>query len=158
MTMVDRRPRGLLRAFFRSPLLLYRLRLGWVFGHRLLYLAHRGRTSGRRREVVLEAVRWDPRTPEVTVVSAWGARSDWFRNIQAAPALELRIGGQRWPAPEHRVLDAAEMRAALEGYARAHPRAWATLAPKMGLDPSLTDEQLAVAAERFPAVAFRPRR
>jgi deazaflavin-dependent oxidoreductase (nitroreductase family) len=157
MTLVDRRPSGLLRMFFRVPILAYRAHLGRLLGHRFLYLAHRGRTSGKRREVVLEVVRWDPRVPTVVVVSAWGTRSDWFRNLEAAPALELRIAGRRWVEPEHRVLDAAHLRTALRGYAAQHPRAWAALAPKLGLEAELTPESLALAAERFPAVAFRPR-
>lgn len=156
MAMVDRRPTGALRLFFRAPVHLYRWHLGWVLGRRFVYLAHRGRTSGLRRDTVLEAVRYDPRTPEVVVVAAWGSRSDWYRNITASPALEVRSGRERWPMPRQRVLGPAEMAAVLRGYGRAHPRAWTALAPRLGLPVDLTDDVLVDVAARFPAVAFSP--
>jgi hypothetical protein len=33
------------------PIWLYRARLGFLLGHRFVYVAHRGRVSGARREV-----------------------------------------------------------------------------------------------------------
>lgn len=44
------------RALFRAPILLDRLGLGGLLGHRFLLLTHTGRTSGRPRQVVLEVV------------------------------------------------------------------------------------------------------
>jgi hypothetical protein len=37
----------------KLPLLLYRLGLGWIFGHRFLLLTHKGRRSGKVRQTVL---------------------------------------------------------------------------------------------------------
>lgn len=156
MAMVDRRPSRVLRLLLRAPVHLYRWHLGWVLGRRFVYLAHRGRTTGLRRETVLEAVHMDPRTPEVVVVAAWGTRSDWFRNITAAPPLEVRCGRARWPAPRSRVLAASEMADVLHRYARAHPRSWRALAPRLGMPAVLTEDAVAHAAARFPAVAFSP--
>jgi hypothetical protein len=45
-------PHGLTRLAFRLPIWLYRLRLGWLLGDRLLLLTHIGRTSGQRRDRV----------------------------------------------------------------------------------------------------------
>ena len=42
-------PAGFTRAVFRLPIHLYRLRLGWLFGNRLLLLNHIGRVSGKAR-------------------------------------------------------------------------------------------------------------
>lgn len=157
MALLDRRPTGLQRALLRAPIYLYRAHLGAMLGHRFVYLAHRGRTSGLRREVVLEVVRYNPRRPEITVVAAWGARSDWYRNIMVAPALEVRSGRDRWIEPRQRVLDPAERAAAFSDYARKHPRAWRALAPHLGLDADHPEATAALAADRFPAVAFAPR-
>src|SRR5579862_6380067 len=44
------------RWIVRAPVWLYRARLGFVFGSRLLMLEHTGRKTGTRRYVVLEAV------------------------------------------------------------------------------------------------------
>jgi hypothetical protein len=40
------RPSGILRMAFRLPNCLYGFRLGWLLGHRVLLLSHRGRRSG----------------------------------------------------------------------------------------------------------------
>jgi hypothetical protein len=49
---------------------------------------------------IIEAGRFDALTHEVVVVSAWRGHTDWFRNIQAniqaQPALEIRVGGLRF--------------------------------------------------------------
>ena len=157
MSLVEHRPTGLLRAFLRAPIYLYRARLGLLLGHRFVYLAHRGRTSGLRREAVLEVMRYDARSPEIVVVAAWGARSDWYRNITATPALEVRSGRDRWIEPRQRELGPDERAAAFGDYARRHPRAWRALAPRLGLDADHPETTTALAAERFPAVAFAPR-
>lgn len=70
MALTDRKPRGLLRFLLRAPIWLYRAGLGGLFGHRLIYIAHRGRRTGARREVVVETVRYDPAVPEAVVVAA----------------------------------------------------------------------------------------
>jgi deazaflavin-dependent oxidoreductase (nitroreductase family) len=155
--VIENRPTGLRRLFFRAPVYLYRAGLGALLGRRFLYLVHTGRVSGRRRDVVLEVVRFDDTVPEVFVVAAWGRRADWLRNIEVAPAIEVRVGRDRWSRPRHRFLDEAEMTGLLRDYQRRHPRAWATLAPRMGLDPHSPDAGIGAAVQAFPAVAFRPR-
>lgn len=147
MPVTDRKPTGLLRLALRAPIWLYRAGLGWVFGHRLVYLAHVGRRTGARREVVVEAVAYDPAVPSVTVVAAWGKNPDWYRNLLAAPAIEIRVGGQRWHTPDHRPLSNAEVRETLDAYQRAHPRAWRRLAPLLGFP----------ATDTIRAIAFTPR-
>lgn len=138
MAITDRKPTGLLRALLRTPIWLYRLRLGRLAGRRLTYIAHRGRRTGARREVVVETVRFDPVTPEAIVIAAWGPGPDWYRNLKAAPAIDVRIGAQRWPQPRHRFLHATETHQTLLAYQRAHPRAWRRLAPLLGFpsDPA----------------------
>ncbi|WAL68677.1 nitroreductase family deazaflavin-dependent oxidoreductase [Amycolatopsis cynarae] len=156
MRLVDHAPRGLLRAFFRAPIALYRNGLGALFGHRLLYLVHKGRKSGLRRETVLEVVAYDPVRPEAVVVSAWGESSDWYRNITATPALELRLGRQRWAHPGHRLLELDETVRILRGYRDRHPRAWRHLAPMMGIPLDPADPSARDAVIRLRAVAFTP--
>ncbi len=156
MALTDRKPRGLLRVLLRAPIWLYRAGLGRLFGHRLIYIAHRGRKSGARREVVVEVVRHDPAVPEAVVVAAWGGRPDWYRNLLAAPAIEVRLGGARWPAPDHRELDADEVHRTLVAYQRAHPRAWKRLAPLLGFPADPADPRWSEVAAGVHAIAFRP--
>ena len=59
------------RWIVRAPIWLFRARLGFLFGTRLLMLEHVGRSSGLRRQVVLEIV--DHPTPSRhVVVSGFG--------------------------------------------------------------------------------------
>lgn len=157
MGLVDRKPTGVLRTLLRSPIWLYRAHLGWLAGHRLLYLAHRGRRTGARREVVVEVIGYDPAGPQVTVVAAWGGTPDWYRNLKAAPALEVRVGTHRWIEPGHRFPAGAETLRALHGYRRAHPMAWRRIAPLLGFPVEPDDPRWPEIAERVHAVTFTPR-
>lgn len=121
---------GLLRVrwFVRAPIWLYRVRLGAIFGGRLLMLEHRGRKSGRRRFVVLEVVD-HPRPDTYVVVSGFGRRAQWYRNIEADPGVRVWLRSRRPADAEARPLGAEEAAAALRRYAEAHPRAWESLRP-----------------------------
>jgi deazaflavin-dependent oxidoreductase (nitroreductase family) len=113
MALTDHKPRGLLRLLLRAPIWLYRARLGWLAGHRLTYIGHCGRRTGARREVVVETVRYNPTVPEAVVVAAWGKNPDWYRNLQSAPTIEIRLCAHRWPVPDYRFPAAARRRCEL---------------------------------------------
>jgi deazaflavin-dependent oxidoreductase (nitroreductase family) len=116
------------RWIVRAPIWLYRARLGFVFGSRLLMLEHTGRKTGTRRYVVLEAA--DRAAAGTYVVAAgFGSRAQWLRNIRANPSVRVWIGSHR-PAPaQARQLTPQETAEALTAYAARHPRAWAALRP-----------------------------
>jgi deazaflavin-dependent oxidoreductase (nitroreductase family) len=112
----------------RAPIWLYRARLGFLFGHRLLMLEHIGRTSGLRRYVVLEVVD-RPAPNRYVVVAGFGPHAQWLRNVIAQPQVRVSAGF-RGPTPATAlVLDPDATAAALRRYAAAHPRAWAGLRP-----------------------------
>jgi deazaflavin-dependent oxidoreductase (nitroreductase family) len=116
------------RWIVRAPIWLYRARLGFLFGSRLLMLEHTGRKTGIRRYVVLEAV--DHPDPHSYIVAAgFGDRAQWLRNVRASPRVRVYTGYRR-PVPAlARPLTSEETAAALTAYACRHPRAWATLKP-----------------------------
>ena len=116
------------RWFVRTPVWLYRCRLGFIFGDRLLMLDHLGRTSGLVRHVVLEVID-EPRPGRQVVVSGFGDRAQWLRNIEANPCVRIhRRGRQAVPALARRLPPDAAARS-ITRYAGAHPRAWARLQP-----------------------------
>ncbi len=55
------------------------------------------------RTAVLEVVRYDHASSESIVVSGWGEREDWYRNIPAHSPLLVDTGSQRY-ASFHRFL------------------------------------------------------
>ena len=158
MALVDRPPSRWLRAVLRAPILLYRIGLGGLLGRRFVYVVHTGRRSGRRRETVLEVVGYNPSVPEAFVVAAWGERADWYQNIVAAPAVEVRTGAQRWRRPQHRVLDTDETVRVLRTFSARRPFTWRRLAPVMGLPADPRDPDFRDATTRLRSLAFTPRR
>jgi deazaflavin-dependent oxidoreductase (nitroreductase family) len=121
---------GLLRVrwFVRAPIWLYRARLGAIFGGRLLMLEHRGRRSGKVRYVVLEVID-RPRPGAFVIVSGFGRRAQWYRNIEADPHVRVFIRSRRPAAATARPLSAEDAAAALRRYELAHPSAWESLRP-----------------------------
>ncbi|WP_327149168.1 nitroreductase family deazaflavin-dependent oxidoreductase [Nocardia sp. NBC_01329] len=118
------------RRLMRAPIWAYRARLGFLFGSRMLMLEHIGRKSGTRRYVVLEVIdRPEPGT--YVVVSGFGTRAQWFRNLQANPAARI------WPGtrgPAHataQLLDPDAAAQSLQSYITRHPRAWNTMKPAL---------------------------
>ena len=112
----------------RFPVVLYRARLGFLFGSRMLMLEHIGRKTGARRYAVLEVVD-RPCPGTYVVVSGFGTRAQWFRNIRACPDVGVWVGPHGRAQATARPLTSDEVRAALASYADKHPRAWATLRP-----------------------------
>lgn len=112
------------RRLMRMPIWLYRAKLGFLFGSRVLMLEHIGRTTGARRYVVLEVVGHP--SPDVYVVaSGFGERAQWFRNLIANPCVRVSAAGHGPRAATARRLAGAEADAALADYIHRHPRAWA---------------------------------
>lgn len=115
------------RWLVRMPIAVFRARLGWVFGGRLLLLEHYGRKTGRRRFVVLEIVKHE--TGVYYVVSGMGEHSDWAKNTRANPRVAIMVRGRRAAPAIARRVEAPKAIAVLSDYAQRYPRAWNELAP-----------------------------
>jgi deazaflavin-dependent oxidoreductase (nitroreductase family) len=116
------------RWLMRAPIWLYRARLGFLLGTRMLLLEHIGRQSGIRRSVVLEV--FDHPSPNTyVVVSGFGTRAQWFRNVRANPQVQVSVGGHVSTPATARILTPPQADASLQAYAARHPRAWHTFKP-----------------------------
>ena len=111
------------RALVRAPVTLYRHGLGWVLGGRVLMLEHTGRRSGRARYVCLEVVD-RPGPDRMIIVSGFGERAQWYRNLRADPVCFVSAGRLRRVPAKARFMTSAEASACLGRYQRAHPAAW----------------------------------
>jgi len=153
------RPSRVLKVVFDAPTVLYRIGFGWTLGKRFLAVTHRGRKTGQLRETVLEVILFDPDSKESVVVSAYGTRADWYRNLLVLPALRVRTGRMDY-APEQRFLTPEETREAAIEFSRRHP--WeARLVPRVlpaigAAVPKHSDSDPVDLLASLPMVAFRP--
>jgi deazaflavin-dependent oxidoreductase (nitroreductase family) len=151
--------RRLLRWLLKAPVVLYDARAGWLLGHRFLLLRHRGRRSHRLYSTVLEVVAWRPTTREVVVVSGFGHRSQWYRNVLAGQAVEVQVARLRF-APGVRPLGVDEAVGVLADYERrnrlAVPLVRAVLSKLAGFRYDGSDAARRRVVDVLPMVAFRP--
>ena len=139
---------------FKLPLLLYRLHLGWLLGKRFMQLTHVGRRSGKVRKTILAVLRFDEQTKEIYAVSAWKG-SDWYYNIQASPALEVRTGFVHY-APAQRTLSPEEITETFLEYCKQHPIFSRMVCRIPGWKWDSTYEEFLELARTVHGVAFRP--
>lgn len=151
------RPSGLTRLFFKLPVWLYRLNLGWLLGGRFLLLNHVGRTSGRQYETVLEVVRHDDETDTYIVASAWGSESDWFKNVQADPDVEIVVGRRHIDAAAT-LLSQERTEQELRRYVDEHPGTAKMLARFLGHRVDSPGDAYDALLAQVILVAFRPQR
>lgn len=151
-----RKPGRLLQLLYRLPVSVYRKGLGLMLGGRFLLLTHRGRKTGRIYQTVLEVLRHDETTGEYIVVSAYGDKADWYRNIRASPALEVQVGRHQF-VPDQRFLTEEEGYGELLCYERRYPVISLILMRVVGLKYHGTESERRSLAAFFRFVSFRPR-
>ncbi|HVP20421.1 MAG TPA: nitroreductase family deazaflavin-dependent oxidoreductase [Anaerolineaceae bacterium] len=110
-------PTGLVKWLYKTPILVYRLGLGFLVGRLFMIMTTVGRKSGQPRRTGIEFHEYKGRR---YVFSAWGAKADWYRNIEAKPCLTI----QTWRGAEsvlaHRITSDAELAEAFT-FARSNP-------------------------------------
>ena len=138
---------------------LYHRGLSRLMTRRFLRLTHTGRRSGRSFHTVLEVV-GHRSGGEFFVVSGFGPRSDWLRNLEAGGPATVSVSGRSFPA-DHRRLDEAEALAVFAAYERRHrlirPLVNRSLSSQLGwpYHDSDTDRRRLVA--QLPVIGLRPR-
>jgi len=149
-----------LRAALRAPQYAYRRGWGRLFGHRFLLLTHRGRRTGRVHHTMLEVLRYDASTEEVTVMSGRGRRADWLQNVLASGEAEVSMGRDRFLV-DVRLVPVEEAMGALALYERRNlllrPILRLSLSLMLGRHVDGSARARRQVAEQLPLVAFRPR-
>ncbi len=146
------KPTGLRKWVYALPRHLYALHLGWLFDHKFLLLTHRGRKTGLIRRTVIAVMLYDRRKQESMVLAGYGKDSDWYRNLQAHPALEIQTGFCRY-RPTQRFLTEEEVYALLARFAH-RIRFALRVASYTAFDGS--EQQLRALAKVIGGVAFSP--
>ena len=143
----------------RAPAQLYAWNAGWLLGQRFLLLTHVGRRTGRLHRTVLEVIGTRPAGGEFLVVAGLGRSANWYRNLQAGPAVEVAVGRRRF-RPGHRTLSEGEAIAAFAAYERRNrlvtPVVRVVLSWLVGWRYDGSDYARRRLARELPVVAFRP--
>lgn len=139
---------------FKLPVFLYRVHLGWLFGHRFMQLTHVGRRSGKTHRTILAVLRFDKATQEIYAVSAWKG-SDWYYNIQASPARQVETGFVHY-VPDQRTLSPEEITAAFIDYRKKHPVFSRIICRIPGWKWDSSYEEFLELAHTLRGVAFKP--
>jgi deazaflavin-dependent oxidoreductase (nitroreductase family) len=90
-------PGRVARVLFHLPLHLDRLGLARAVTPTTLFLTTTGRRTGRPR-VTPVTYRYDAATDTYYVISGWGTRSSWYRNVEADPRVRVKVGRREFAA------------------------------------------------------------
>lgn len=77
----------IVRTFYRTPILLYRLGLGKVIGKYIMIISTYGRKSGKVRRTPIEFFR---KGSLIYAISGFERDPDWYRNLKANPHVTLQ--------------------------------------------------------------------
>ncbi len=101
MQGLEKRPGTLLKFFFKVPLLMHKLGFGgWerLIGAQWMLITTIGRKTGKRRETMVDVMDYDKANDTYYIEAAYGARADWYRNIQRNPIFEAQVGRRKFKA------------------------------------------------------------
>lgn len=142
-------PTRFMKWMYKSPILLWRLGLGFIVGRLFLILTTTGRKSGAARHTAIEYHRWKDR---IYVVSGWGSKAQWYKNIMVDPRVTIQMASGTQPMVASRVTDDAQLAQALE-LVEANPtlRQWIK-----SLGVAVDREAFLREKERFFLITFDP--
>jgi deazaflavin-dependent oxidoreductase (nitroreductase family) len=97
---------------------LYAIGLGPLVGRIILLLTTTGRRSGKKRVTPLQ---YEMIGSDYYLGSARGVKSDWVRNIQSNPQVEIRVGGKHFCGTAEVIVDPSKFADFLEVRLERHP-------------------------------------
>jgi deazaflavin-dependent oxidoreductase (nitroreductase family) len=150
-----RKPGRLALVAFRMPLNAYRHDAGWVLGRTFLAFTHTGRKTGQSHDAVAMVLRYDEARREAVICAAWGPDTDWYRNLQARPAVKVQMGRESFP-PTQRFLTDDEAFAVAVAFRHEHPHRLRLLSTILGWGDLRDDDNVCDFVRGHPFVAFRP--
>ena len=101
MSAFDKRPDRLLKFFFKIPVWLHKMGfVGWerLIGAQWMLITTIGRKTGKPREVMVDVMEYNKAADTYYIEAAYGAHTDWFRNLQSNPIFEAQVGRRKFKA------------------------------------------------------------
>ena len=146
-------PRFLLRLMHLPPRLAYAIGLGPLMGRFVLLLTTTGRKSGRRRVTPLQYEEIDG---SFYLGAALGQRSDWVRNIQADPQVEIRVKRRHFSGRAEIIQDTGQIADYLELRLQRHPKMVGAIMRSDGIPCPPQRSDLEEYATRLTLVVVKP--
>ncbi len=146
-------PGPFFRWLFKTPVFFYRIGLP-IFSGFVLLLTTTGRKTGKLRRTPLE-YRLEPETGCTIVMAGWGGKTDWYRNAQANPNVQVQVGRHRFQAVAEPLAeeDVADW---LIHVAKVNPRSLTMFSRWAGETLDGSEAGLRRAAEHFPSLRLKP--
>ena len=132
----------------------YRAGLGRMAGRMILLLTTQGRKTGKTHTVAVQYERMDG---NYWVAAAGGQKSDWFRNIQANPKIEIEIGSKKITCNAEPVLDVEAITRFLEYRLKRHPLMISVILKMDGVSFHPSHQELLEYARGLAMVKITPR-
>ena len=145
--------RKLYKFFNKPPRIAYALGLGPIIGRLVLLLTTRGRKTGLLRVTPLQ---YEQTEGKYYVGSAFGTRTDWYKNILADPGVRVRVGRKEFDAFAETSTDPLRIADFLEVRLARHPYMIGTMLRAEGLPPSPSRQDLERLAEDKALVILHP--
>ena len=150
-----RKPGRLAVAVFRLPLKAYQHNAGPAAGRTFVMFTHVGRKTGQPHQTVAMVLRDNTATGEAVICAGWGPHTDWYRNLQAHPAVKVQLGGQTF-TPQQRLLTETEAFDVVTQFRREHPHRLRLFSTVLGWGDLRDDVRVREYIRTHPFVAFRP--
>lgn len=142
-------PSGLAKWLFKSPILFHRLGLSFLAGRIFMVMTTIGRKSGSLRRTAIEFHEFRGRK---YVFGNWGAKADWYRNIEAQPNITIQTWRGAESVTARKLVTESELAEAFE-YSMSNPSMRMVL-KAIGFELNL--EQFIAHKDRFTFVTFDP--
>ena len=131
--------RKLFKFFNKPPRIAYALGFGPLVGRLVLLLTTRGRKTGLLRVTPLQ---YEQIEGKYYVASAFGTRTDWYRNILADPGVRVRVGRKEFKAFAETSTDPVRIADFLDYRLARHPHMIGMMLRAEGLPPSPSRQDL----------------
>ena len=98
---LEKRPNALQKFFFKFPVWFAKIGFGgWekLIGAEWMLITTVGRKSGKPRETMVDVMDYDAAADTYYIEAAYGDRADWYKNMQAHPVFEARVGRRKFQA------------------------------------------------------------
>ncbi len=153
LSVIPKGPPGpVMRWLFRAPVWQYRMGMARLLGPYVLLLTTTGRRTGLARVTALDYL--PGREDDVYyVMSGWGPKADWYRNLLANPQVQVQVGTRHFDC-RARPADTATYERLLVAYRERNPYADRLL--KRWLGTPVDQVPFADLAASWPMVELRP--